>query len=195
MNKTIDYYNQNAADFIAGTVAVDFTETQEQFRQLLPPGAFLLDFGCGSGRDTKYFLKQGFFVEATDGSREICRTAEKFTGIPVRQMLFEELDEKEKYDGIWACASILHLPKKKLPDVLQKMCNALKMRGVIYTSFKYGFFEGERVGRYFMYFTEESFKEILAQVHGLEIEKTWISGDARAGRENERWLNVILRKR
>lgn len=195
MNKTIDYYNQNAADFIAGTVGVNFTETQEKFLQLLPHGAFLLDFGCGSGRDTKYFLEKGCRVEATDGSLSICRAAEKFTGIPVRRLLFEELREKDKYDGIWACASILHLQKKKLPDVLQKMCDALKMYGVIYTSFKYGSFEGERIGRYFTYLTEESFQEILAQVHGLEIEQTWISRDVRAGRENERWLNVILQKK
>ncbi len=193
-NKTIAYYNQNAASFIAGTVDVDFTKTQEEFLRFLPSGARLLDFGCGSGRDTKYFLEKGFRVEATDGSPEICRATQKFTGIPVRQLLFEELDEKEKYDGIWACASILHLPKDRLPEVFRRMRDALKMHGIIYTSFKYGLFEGERIGRYFTYLTEKSFEEVLAQAEGLEMQETWISRDARAGRENERWLNVILRK-
>ena len=65
-------------------------------------------------------------------------------------MLFQELQEKEKYDGIWACASILHVPKIELADILQKMCNAVKVDGVIYISFKYGNFEGEQNGRFFL---------------------------------------------
>lgn len=110
-------------------------------------------------------------------------------------MLFQDLDEKDVYNGIWACASILHLPKTELPDVILKMRDALKEGGVIYTSFKYGTFEGERNGRYFTYFTEESFSEFLSQIPGLQIEKLWITGDVREGRGDERWLNVILRRR
>ena len=93
-------------------------------------------------------------MEAIDGSEELCKIASEYTGISVKQMMFHELSGVEKYDGIWACASILHLEKGDLPDVLQKMANALKTGGVIYTSFKYGDFEGERNGRYFTYLTE-----------------------------------------
>ena len=129
-----------------------------------------------------------------DGSEKICKAASEYVGIPVRNMLFQELDETEKYDGIWACSSILHVPKDKLPVVLQKMSDALKENGVIYTSFKYGDFEGERNGRYFTDLTEDSFTNLLRKVLNLSIEKFWITGDVRDGRGDERWLNVLMRK-
>ncbi|MBP3458205.1 MAG: class I SAM-dependent methyltransferase [Lachnospiraceae bacterium] len=105
MQRTIDYYNENAQIFADGTADVDFAQIQDQFLELLPKKAYILDFGCGSGRDTKYFLERGFQVEAIDGSEKICKLASEYTGIYVRKMLFHKLDEIEKYDGIWACAS------------------------------------------------------------------------------------------
>lgn len=194
MQYTIDYYNQNVKTFIDGTVAVDFTEIQKMFLELLPVNAYILDFGCGSGRDTKCFLAHGFQVDAIDGSAEICEFASEYTGIKVKNMLFQELEEVEKYDGIWACASILHAQKAELPEILHKMCVATKSNGIIYISFKYGDFEGERNGRYFTDLTEEAVKELIKTVPELKIEKLWITNDVRDGRGDERWLNVILRK-
>lgn len=194
MQHTIDYYNQNVKTFIDGTVAVDFTEIQKMFLELLPVNAYILDFGCGSGRDTKCFLAHGFQVDAIDGSAEICEFASEYTGIKVKNMLFQELEEVEKYDGIWACASILHAQKAELPEILHKMCVATKSNGIIYISFKYGDFEGERNGRYFTDLTEEAVKELIKTVPELKIEKIWITNDVRDGRGDERWLNVILRK-
>lgn len=193
-NKTLRYYNANAENFITNTQFINFKETQQRFLQLLPAHACILDFGCGSGRDTKYFLDRGYQVEATDGAAEICKLASEYTGIAVRQMLFEELDAVKRYDGIWACSSILHLPKAELLSVMGKMKNALRDRGIIYTSFKYGEFEGERNGRYFTDFTEDSFAVFMKQAGGLRIEDDWITGDARPGRGNEMWLNLILRR-
>ena len=161
---------------------------------MLPNKAEILDFGCGSGRDTKCFLDQGYQVEAIDGSVELCRLASEYTGIEVRDMLFQELDVQEKYDGIWACASILHLSRTELFDVLERMSQALKKNGIIYTSFKYGDFEGLRNGRYFTDFTEETFAVLISGIPSLSVEKQWITGDARTERENEKWLNVILKK-
>jgi hypothetical protein len=109
-------------------------------------------------------------------------------------MLFEELDERETYDGIWACASILHVKKEKLPGVLKRIANAAKKNGTIYVSFKYGDFEGMKAGRYFTYLTEESFGELIRGIPELVIEKLWVSGDVRAGRGDEMWLNMILGK-
>lgn len=192
--ETLNYYNTNAHSFVSSTLSVDFTQTQDKFLHLLPPTASILDFGCGSGRDTKYFLDAGMKVDATDGSEELCRLASEYTGIPVRQMLFEELDAKAQYDGIWACSSILHLSQESLKDVLRKMIAALKENGIIYTSFKYGTFEGERNGRFFTDFTEETFREFAADVDGIRMEEMWITGDVRPGRGDERWLNLILRK-
>lgn len=160
----------------------------------LPSGASILDFGCGSGRDTKYFLKRNYNVTAIDGSEEICKEASKYTGIKVKQMLFEELNDQNIYDGIWACASILHLSKNDLFLVFHKMNKALKENGIIYTSFKYGEFEGERNGRYFTDFTEDSLKEFILQIPQLQIKEIWTTGDVREGRGDERWLNILICK-
>ena len=194
MNNTIQYYQQNAEQFSRETRSVDFSQNQDKFMSKLKKNDTILDFGCGSGRDTKCFLEHGFQVEAIDGSEELCRLASEFTGIKVKHLLFQELAEKDKYDGIWACSSILHLPKQELIEVIQKMSLALKSKGIIYTSFKYGTFEGERNGRYFTDMTEDSFEEILQATKELQIEEQWITLDVRPGRGEEKWLNLILRK-
>ena len=191
---TLDYYNKNAKKFISGTISVDFGIVQNRFLNKLHPGAEILDYGCGSGRDTKYFLEQGCKVTAIDGSRELCKLASEYTGIPVKHMLFQDLDEKEAYDGIWACSSILHVPTNELRDIIKKMENALRAHGIIYTSFKYGTFEGERNGRYFTDMTEETFAKLIQDMDELEIEEQWITSDVRPGRGEEKWLNLILRK-
>ncbi len=207
-NPTLDYYNKYAVEFSKDTFDVKFTETQDLFLSLLKPDSYILDFGCGSGRDTRYFLQQGYRVEAIDGSKSLCEIAQKNTGIPIRQMLFQDLREIDEYDGIWACSSILHLAKSELLTVMKRMVQALKENGIIYTSFKYGDFEGERNGRYFTDFTEKSFTEFLEKlkifnentkntedkVSEIIIEKIWITEDVRPGREDEKWLNLILRK-
>ena len=194
MDQTLNYYKENAAGFAAGTVNADLSETQERFLTKLQPGAAILDLGCGSGRDTKVFLARGYRVTAADGSPELCRIASAYTGIPVRLMLFNELADAGAYDGIWACASILHVPSAELPDVFRRMITALRPGGIIYASFKYGTFEGERNGRRFTDFTGETFAAFLKQFPELTLEDQWISADVRPGRSDEKWLNVILRK-
>ena len=194
MRKTLMYYDDNADIFIHETRNVDFSAVQNLFLSRLKKSAVILDFGCGSGRDTKCFLDKGYSVEAVDGSTEMCKAASEYTGTEVKQMLFQELNAYEKYDGIWACSSILHLKSSELKDVLKKMCCALKSNGVAYVSFKYGSFEGERNGRYFIDMTEATLKKVLEEVGGFIVEEEWITGDVRQGREDERWLNVILRK-
>lgn len=193
-NSTLEYYDQNAEQFFKTTADVDFTDTQDRFLQYLQLGSRILDLGCGSGRDARYFLEKGYQVDATDGSAEICRLASEYTGIPVRQMLFNELDAEEEYDGIWACASILHLPEEELRDVMHRIGTALKEDGIFYTSFKYGDFAGERNGRYFRDFTEESFREFLTDFHEFRMTDQWITSDVRPNRGEERWLNVLLRR-
>lgn len=191
---TLTFYQNNAKEYAAETAAVDFSATQERFLQYLPKGSHILDFGCGSGRDSRYFLERGYRVMATDGCAEFVVLASAYTGLKVKQMLFGELSAVDEFDGVWACASILHLPKDELADVLHKICISLKVGGYFYTSFKYGSFEGEINGRYFTYLTEDSLAELLLDVPELCIVEHWVSGDVRAGREDEKWLNVIMRK-
>lgn len=194
MDQTINYYNLNAKNFIENTQNADMHIPQNRFMRLLDEGASILDFGCGSGRDTKYFLKKGYYVTATDGSAELCKLASAFSEVDVKEMLFQDLDAINVYDGIWACSSILHLPKKDLSSVFWKMCSALKDNGIIYTSFKYGDFEGKRNGRYFTDFREDTFQEFIKEIPELIVEEQWITSDVRPGRSEEKWLNLILCK-
>ncbi len=192
--QTLAYYERNADAFLKETAEIPFSEIQDQFLSLVPEGGRILDFGCGSGRDAKYFSQKGFLVDAADGSEKMCAYARKFTGLPVKCLLFGELDSKEEYDGIWACASILHLTKKELKEVFPRMRRALKGKGILYASFKYGKDERMRDGRYYTDFTEETFLEFLSHTGGFSVRRLWISHDARPDRNSQRWLNALLQK-
>lgn len=194
MNNTLSYYNTNTSSFVESTQSVKMTEAWSRFTAKLLPSSLILDFGCGSGRDTKYFLEHGYQIEAIDGSEELCNVASAYTGITVKKQLFTELSEVHKYDAVWACSSILHASSDELVIIMRKIWTALKDNGIFYTSFKYGTFEGERNGRYFSDMTEESLSSLLTKVTGFNIEEQWITSDVRPGREEEKWLNVILRK-
>ena len=193
-NKTLEYYNEKSDLFAEDTVDLEFSSIQDSFLKYLEPESLILDFGCGSGRDSRYFMSKCFNVEAIDGSKEMVKIASKVTGLPVKQMMFNELDENERYDGIFACASILHVPFKELPDIIARLKKAVKKNGYIYVSFKYGDYEGYRNGRYFTDLNEERFNSLLEEVKGLTVIEETITSDARKGREDEKWLNVILRK-
>ena len=193
--RTLTYYNTHAQSFTQSTRGVDFTAIQNKFLDKLPAGAFILDFGCGSGRDTRYFLDRCYRIEAIDGSEELCRLAGEYTGIEVKCMLFQELQDTDRYDAVWACSSILHLTYDDLITVLKKIARALRDKGLLYTSFKYGTEEGERNGRYFTDMTEEKLTGLLEKVPDFEIEEQWITSDVRPGRGEEKWLNLFLRKK
>ena len=192
--ETLQYYEDNAETFISGTVNADMSDARQRFLKLLPENALILDFGCGSGRDTKAFLEHGYRVDAVDGSAELCRQASDYTGICVRQMLFQELDISNYYDGVWACASILHLSKIEISDVLKRISNALKPGGILYTSFKYGTFEGMRNNRYFTDFTETTLSKLWIGIDSLQIIDIWTTQDVRPGREEKRWINLLARR-
>lgn len=164
MVETLEYYNANAKAFADSTKNLEFTQLQDKFLGYMEPGAKVLAFGCGSGRDTKYFLDRGYKADAIDGSAEFVKIASEYAQIEVKQMLFQELEVIGIYDGIGACSSILHLRREELVDVLGKMSRALVSKGVVYTSFKYGTEETERNGRYFTDMTEDKIKSLLDKV-------------------------------
>lgn len=192
--ETIAYYNDNAQGFIVDTLDADVGELRSEFVKFLSQGAHILDFGCGSGRDTRYFLERGYHVSAVDASRELCHHAELYTGIGVRCMLFQELQDRELYDGVWACSSLLHLSRRELEDVWGKVFIALKPGGVFYSSYKYGNFEGMRNGRYFLDLDERSLDELLRLFPHYSLIKSWLTADVRPKRGDEKWLNLIVRK-
>lgn len=192
-DETLNYYETNAADFVKDTINADMGFNRRKFLDRLPRQGRILDFGCGSGRDTKAFLDLGYEVEAVDGCRELCEIAANYTGIRVKQMDFLELNEKEKYDGVWACSSILHLPYEELKAVMVKMAAALKKNGVFYISFKYGDFAGWRNGRYFTDMTEDGVRRLVEEIDGMAVEEMWVTADVREGRRDERWVNAVGR--
>ncbi len=124
----------------------------DQFLAHLDPGAYVLELGCGAGQDAETMLARGFDVLPTDGSRELAAEAEKRLGRPVRIMLFDELDDQNAFDGVWACASLLHVPLADLPDVLMRVHRALRPGGWFVASYKAGLGEGrDGFSRFYSY--------------------------------------------
>lgn len=190
---TINYYNQHAEQFAESTFNVDMESLYQPFLAHLSVGARILDVGCGSGRDSLAFKNKGYEVEAIDYSVAMVQKAKELTGIEVKHQSFYDLEQVECFEGIWACASLLHCERRRLVDVIQKMLRALKVNGVIYLSFKYGDSDREKEGRYFTDLNEQQLAELLEQLEQVELLKQWITVDQRPDR-SEGWLNVLLKK-
>ena len=190
---TLDYYNYNAEQFYDSTVKVEMESIYAPFLRYLPEHASILDLGCGSGRDSLAFHQKGYQVDAIDYSETLVSKAQQLTGLPVRHQSFYELDEENKYDGIWACASLLHCERQKLPAVLSRILRALKTDGVLYMSFKYGSTDREKDGRHFTDLNEQQAQALLREVPGFLLLQQWITVDKRPERSEE-WLNILLRK-
>ena len=191
--KTIDYYNKHAEEFTASTFKVEMESLYAPFLRYLPEQASILDLGCGSGRDSFAFKNKGYQVEAIDYSAELVKKAKELTGIEVRQQSFYELNESEKYDGIWACASLLHCDRDCLPEVIGRIFKALKPNGVCYMSFKYGNTDREKEGRSFTDLNEQQAHELIKQIDQALLLQQWITIDKRPDRDEE-WLNVLWKK-
>ena len=191
--KTKDYYDNNAQEFINSTFMVDMQSLYQPFLNLLPDFGRILDLGCGSGRDALAFKNMGYQIEAIDYSAELVKQASELTGIEVRLQSFYDLNEINTYDGIWACASLLHCERHRLVDVLQRMIQSLKANGVIYMSFKYGDQDREKDGREFTDLNEQQAGELLDHFNQVSLAKQWISIDKRPDR-TEQWLNLLWKK-
>lgn len=191
MNDTISYYNQNAEEYFNKTVNVSMQELYDQFEAYLKPGDKILDLGCGSGRDSRYFLSKGYDVVSVDGSKAMCNLAETYIGKKVRNITFEKLDYDNEFDAVWACASLVHVDMGEITDVLFRIQRALKKKGILYASWKYG--KGERIEKqkYYADYDEESINSLFSDA-SMKVAKIWISDDnlIRASK----WLNVIGEK-
>ena len=191
---TIDFYNQNAEWFYNDTINIDMTVFYESFLSHLPNNAHILDAGCGSGRESLYFLQKGYKVPALEASQSLAHLASKLIKQPVLNMTFQEMEFENEFDAVWASASLLHIPRNEIKDVLNRISDALIPNGILYTSFKYGDQEYEKDGRYFSCYDEKSFNELMTIITGLELIETWTSSDLRPGRENEAWLNCLVKR-
>jgi len=185
-----NYYDINAKEYIENTINCDMSFHYQKFLKYLPKTGKILDVGFGSGRDMIYFKSLGYDVEGIDTSIEFVKNMKK-KGFNVRLKSACELNSKCEYDGIWACASLLHIKRDELEEVLIRCINALKENGVLYCSFKYGDKEIEKDNRYFNYINEESINFIIKN-NNLKLVELYNSIDVRKERKNEEWLNIII---
>jgi SAM-dependent methyltransferase len=132
---TTAYYDAHAAEFCANTAAVDMSELHAPFLNEIPAGGRILDAGSGSGRDSLAFLKKNYRVVSIDASAEMVYATTKLTGHSAVVMRFDEMAYENEFDGIWACASLLHIARRDLNSVLARLTKALKPNGVLYVSF------------------------------------------------------------
>jgi len=192
-SSTIRYYDEHAEEYVGNTFGVDMGPLYQPFLELLPDGGSILDAGCGSGRDTRAFLDLGYRVTAIDASVKMVEATKRLTRQPVRQLTLQALDYSAEFDGIWACASLLHVPLAELDDVLTKFGTALCPEGVCYLSFKEG--DGERTDgdRLFTDVTEKELQEKLRQQASFKVVQIWTTRDRRPG-QSQSWVNALARK-
>lgn len=193
MKQTLDYYDINALGFFESTFKVDMESLYQPFLRYLPDHAVILDLGCGSGRDTLAFKNKGYQVTATDYSKELVDKASRLSGVDVRFESFYELSELNQYDGVWACASLLHCERNRLPEVLEKILKALKVNGICYMSFKYGVGDRYKDGRQFTDMDEPQAQNLLRKFDSILLLQQWITIDKRPD-HNEDWLNILFQK-
>jgi len=195
MNETIKYYNENADKYAISTQHVDMSDIHTRFLKHVKPSGSILDFGCGAGRDSLAFLQRGYQVDALDGSLELCKKAHKLTKLNIQHLDFFDFNKREQYDGVWACASLLHIQTDKLPDVIGHIVISLKQSGAFYLSFKYGVFEGIRNDRFFNDFNNGKLTSLMQKFPELVEVDVWKTEDIRKDRQNEYWLNAIYVKK
>ena len=191
-NRTIDYYNDNADEYFNSVISADMTENYTRFLQYVPKGASIVDLGCGSGRDLKYFKDNGYEAEGLDASEKLCILAREYSGCPVLCTDFLSWKTERRYDAFWANASLLHLTGKDIITFFAQKTKYLADNGIFYMSMKTGIPQGDDPkGRYFTPFSEELLEQLL-KASKLELIDRWSNDDA-LGRSDTKWMSVIFR--
>ena len=185
------YYESHAEEFCRRTADLALDDLYQPFLRLLPSGGHILDAGCGTGRDGAAFRAKGFRVTAIDASRAMVHAATA-RGLPARVLPFQKMKFTAEFDGIWACASLLHVPHREMPDVLARFARALKSGGILYVSLKEG--DGERVakdGRFFSYFHREEFEALLTEEGRFALIDFWLTHAGDSSGTEWPWLNFL----
>lgn len=194
MNSTIDYYDRNADEYFARTAMVTFDEIYSRFLKNIPEGGRIMDLGCGSGRDVKWFCDHGYKAYGLDASEELVKKVSNTLGIMISTGLIEDWVTTEPFDGIWCCASLMHLNDNALEQFFGNLTYNLKQGGFLFMSVKSGIQTGfDEQGRYLRNFTEEDVHEIINRHGELEVRELWYTEDKLA-RNSFRWMNVIIIK-
>ena len=189
------YYEENCERFIRDTVNVDMRSKYDPFLAMVAEGGHILDAGCGSGRDTRCFLEKGYQVTPFDATPALVAAATDYCGSEVLLMRFQDLAFDAQFDAVWANASLLHVPRKEMVDVVGRLVKALRSGGTLYLSFKVG--EGELIerGRFFNNYDEGRLQALFGHFPQLRVQKMWRSPDLRPGREELLWVNALAAKK
>lgn len=188
-----EYYEINAKQYAKGTFSADMSEQYKRFLPLLREQARILDVGSGSGRDACYFQRKGYQVNALEPSKNLCREIRKVFSGEIVCSDIQSYQPDQRFDGIWACASLLHLQEKEVLSFFEKINLYLNDNGIVYLSGKNGIPTGEAAdGRYFLEFTEALAEKILAANERIRLNELWYSEDV-SGRKGFRWMNVVLK--
>lgn len=197
LNTTLDYYNNNAQEFIERTFNTLVSENLTNFVKNLPSNARVLDAGCGSGRDSQHFLSLGFDVTAFDASEQLAKLASAKINHQVHTLTFEQIPWRQEFDGVWAMASLLHLPKSDMPKSLERCLLALKPNGTLFASFKSigssAVEQGvDEMGRFFSYYSANEIKEIFNSL-GL-CSDVQISEQRDLMGRDQNWLSITCKR-
>lgn len=192
------YYDHRADFFVAATRDVDMSDARSRFLAALPVAGVastrILDAGSGSGRDALAFRRLGYDVYAFDASSAMVAATRAHAGVPTRQMRFEDFSWEQSFEGIWACASLLHVAETDLPPVIERLTAHLVPSGALYLSFKLGAGERAEGGRRFTDMTEYCLDALLERCMGLGPPDIWQSRDMRPDRQSEVWVNAVVKK-
>jgi SAM-dependent methyltransferase len=188
------YYDEYADHFRGRTAALPMNAAYEPFMRELPPCARILDAGCGPGRNAAAFLSHGYRVTAIDASPAMVQLARR-SGIDARVMTFQHMTFNEEFDGVWASASVLHVPHAEIPGVLSRFARALNPQGILYVSLKEG--QSERIaedGRFFSYFALDEFSDSLTSSGLFKLVKAWKRIGLDSSGATRTWLNFLAAK-
>ena len=188
------FYEANAKRYFNSTVHLNMTMLYTAFLAYMPTYASILDAGCGSGRDSFYFASRGYQVTAFDYSPSMVKLASGLIGQNVLQLLFQEMDFDNQFNGVWACSSLIHLDLDELKEVISKLSRAMVVDGVMYASFKYGSGQFERNGIRYYQLDEDGAEELIGLHPELNVIRIWKTSDLRPDRSDEKWLNLLVRK-
>ena len=192
LKNTLTYYNKTADSYFATTITIDMSSICNKFLNYLPHEASIIDIGAGSGRELRYFKAAGYKVDGIDASVELCKLATKYSGVEVECVKLQDWKPDKKYHGVWSNAVLSHLQIKEIETFILRLEDMLLPKGVAYLSFKTGIQTGvDELGRYFSNISVEEVGQIVAKSERLEIKELWLTDD-KMGRDNFRWINVIV---
>ena len=191
VSSTDRFYEDHAVEYFSGTSGAQTQFVLDRFLSHLPANAAILDAGCGSGRDLKYFHSRGHCALGIDASTALVQMAAEYSGAPCEVVRIERISYEERFDGVWACASLLHLPRDAFRPALRSLNRALKRGGTLFMAVQEG--QGEAIlpdGRLYVYYSEDDIRTSL-DAAGLAVNELWTTRNSAEAVHQPVWINVI----